>query len=184
MRVVRNPDYWKKGFPYLDGIDFKVIDNRSTRLLAFIAGEFDLTFHSDVTIAGLKDVASQAPKATCQLLASNNTVNMIVNSGAAPFDNLQVRKAMALALDLTVDRASDALAEMDWTYETCNKSQAPAAWLKIRDVASKSAESLAARLGLSPADRSRIIVKRPDGKKGKLASVQDRTQRGAGTGSR
>jgi peptide/nickel transport system substrate-binding protein len=99
VRVVRNPDYWKEGKPYLDGIDFKVIDNRSTRQLAFIAGEFDVTFHSDITIAGLKDMASQAPKATCQLLSSNNTINMIVNSSAAPFDNPQVRKAMALALD-------------------------------------------------------------------------------------
>lgn len=99
VRVARNPDYWKKGKPYLDGIDFKIIDNRSTRVLAFIAGEFDLTFHSDITIAGLKDIASQAPKATCQLLASNNTINMIVNSSAAPFDNLKVRQAMAMALD-------------------------------------------------------------------------------------
>jgi phage terminase small subunit len=83
----------------------------------------------------------------------------------------------------TIDRASDALAEMDdWTYETCNKSEAPVAWLKIRDVASKAAESLSARLGLSPADRSRINVKRPDDRKKKLASVQARTQRGAGAG--
>jgi peptide/nickel transport system substrate-binding protein len=99
VRVVRNPDYWRKGKPYLDGIDFKIIDNRSTRMLAFIAGEFDLTFHADITVAGLKDIASQAPKSICQLLASNNTINMIVNSSAPPFDNLKVRQAMAMALD-------------------------------------------------------------------------------------
>jgi len=76
-----------------------VVDNRATRSLAFIAGEFDLSFVSDFTVAILKDVAAKAPKAQCQLLASNNTINMIVNSAAAPFDKAEVRKAMAMALD-------------------------------------------------------------------------------------
>jgi peptide/nickel transport system substrate-binding protein len=68
-------------------------------MLAFIAGEVDLTFVSDVTVAGLKDIMAQAPKAQCQFVPSNNTINMIVNAGAAPFDKPEIRKAMALALD-------------------------------------------------------------------------------------
>ena len=44
IRLVRNPDYWKKGRPYLDEITFKMIDSRSTRMLAFATGEFDITF--------------------------------------------------------------------------------------------------------------------------------------------
>ena len=99
VKVVKNPDYWKKGKPYLDAIEWKVIDNRSTRTLAFVAGEFDLTFVSDITIPALKDVAAKAPKAQCVLVPSNNTINMIVNAGAPPFDNEKIRKAMALALD-------------------------------------------------------------------------------------
>ena len=58
IKFVRNPDYWKKGKPYLDGIDWKVIENRSTRILAFVAGEFDMTFATDVTIPLLKDVST------------------------------------------------------------------------------------------------------------------------------
>lgn len=99
IKLVRNPDYWKKGLPRLDGIDYRVISNRSTRVLAFIAGEVDLTFVSDVTVSGLKDVEAKAPKSICQFVPSNNTVNMIVNSSAAPFDNPKVRRAMALAID-------------------------------------------------------------------------------------
>ena len=44
IKVVRNPDYWKKGRPYLDAIEWRIIANRSTRILAFVAGEFDMTF--------------------------------------------------------------------------------------------------------------------------------------------
>ena len=65
--VGAQPDYWKKGKPYLDAIEWKVIENRSTRILAFVAGEFDMTFRTDVTIPLLKDVTSQAPKAVCEV---------------------------------------------------------------------------------------------------------------------
>jgi peptide/nickel transport system substrate-binding protein len=38
IKVTRNPDYWKPDRPYLDGIEFPIIKDVSTRLLAFIAG--------------------------------------------------------------------------------------------------------------------------------------------------
>src|SRR4029079_12611125 len=79
IKFVRNPDYWKEGRPYLDGIDWKVIENRSTRILAFMAGEFDLTFVTDVTIPLLKDVKTNAPKAICELAPTNVSTNLIVN---------------------------------------------------------------------------------------------------------
>jgi peptide/nickel transport system substrate-binding protein len=99
IKFVRNPDYWKKGRPYLDGIDWKVIENRSTRILAFMAGEFDLTFVTDVTIPLLKDVRTNAPRAICELAPTNVSTNLIVNPKVAPFNDAQVRKALALALD-------------------------------------------------------------------------------------
>src|SRR6516162_6374792 len=39
IRVARNPDYWKQGRPYLDGIDYTIIKNVSTGALAFISGQ-------------------------------------------------------------------------------------------------------------------------------------------------
>ena len=39
ITVIRNPDYWKKGRPYLDGIEYTIIKRVSTRLLSFIAGK-------------------------------------------------------------------------------------------------------------------------------------------------
>ena len=99
VRLAKNPEYFKKGLPRLDGIEYRVIDNRSTRVLAFIAGDLDLTFVSDITVSGLKDINAKVPTAQCQFVPSNNTINMIVNAGAPPFDKAEIRKAMALALD-------------------------------------------------------------------------------------
>ena len=102
VRFERNPDYFKKGRPYLDGITWKVIENRSTRILAFVAGEFDMTFSADVTIPLLKDVTSQAPKAVCEVAPTYVSTNLIINPKAAPFSDPKIRKAMALALDRQV----------------------------------------------------------------------------------
>jgi peptide/nickel transport system substrate-binding protein len=88
-----------KGHPYLDGIDWRVISNRSTRALAFVAGEFDMTFVLDLTVAMTKDIQSQLPKAICELQPTNNSFNLIVNREAAPFNDPKIRSALALAID-------------------------------------------------------------------------------------
>ena len=102
VKFTKNPNYWKKGKPHLDAIEYTIIKSRSTRVLAFIAGKFDMTFNSDVTIPLLKDVKEQAPKAVCKLRTTNVTTNLIVNQFKPPFDNPKIRKAMVL----TIDRAA------------------------------------------------------------------------------
>src|SRR5882672_8307108 len=99
IKVVKNPSYWKKDRPYLDGIEYTIIPNRSTAILSFIAGKFDLTFPFEVTVPLLKDVKSQAPQAICELGPANAHANLIINRDSPPFDNPQMRRALALALD-------------------------------------------------------------------------------------
>src|SRR3989440_2960218 len=99
IKLARNPDYWKKGLPYLDGIEYTIITNRSTAILAFVAGKFDMTFPTHITIPLLNDVKSQSPNAVCMVEPTNVSTNIIVNSSAPPFDNIDIRRAMALALD-------------------------------------------------------------------------------------
>jgi peptide/nickel transport system substrate-binding protein len=67
--------------------------------LAFIAGEFDMTFVGDITVPLMKDVLSQAPSATCSLVPTNVPVNILVNRDRAPFDKLELRRALSLSLD-------------------------------------------------------------------------------------
>ncbi|MDP1841628.1 MAG: ABC transporter substrate-binding protein, partial [Reyranella sp.] len=99
IKLVRNPDYWKKGRPYLDAIDWKIVPNRSTRMLGFVAGEFDMTFDSDVTFPMLADVKAQKPDAICEGRPSNVNTNLLVNRDAPPFDKPELRRALSLSLD-------------------------------------------------------------------------------------
>ena len=99
IRLVKNPDYFKKGKPYVDAIEMRIIPNRSTRILAFQAGEFDMTFSQDITIPLLKDMKAQAPNAVCSITPQYVHRNLMVNREAAPFNEPKLREALALALD-------------------------------------------------------------------------------------
>src|SRR5215831_17113612 len=97
IRVTRNPDYWKPGYPRLDGIEYTIIPSISTRILGFVAGKFDTV--TGVTVPLLKDVRSQAPQAICEVVPTNVPRTLLVNPAAPPFDNPDLRRAMALTLD-------------------------------------------------------------------------------------
>jgi peptide/nickel transport system substrate-binding protein len=97
ITVTRNRDYWKPGRPYLDGIEYTIIKDVSTRLLSFLSGKDDVFF--GVTIPQLKDVKSQAPQAICEVFTPNVPRNLLVNRDTPPFDNPDLRRAMSLTLD-------------------------------------------------------------------------------------
>ena len=99
IKLARNADYWKKGRPYLDGIEYTIIPDRSTRMLAFTSGKFDMTFPTDVSVPLLKNVKRDAPSAQCAMRFTGVATNLIVNREKPPFDDERIRRAMALTLD-------------------------------------------------------------------------------------
>jgi peptide/nickel transport system substrate-binding protein len=99
IKLAKNPDYWKPGRPYLDGVEYTIIPNRSTAILAFVAGQFDMTFPYEVTFPLLKDIKSQAPNSVCKEGAAGESVGVLINRTKPPFDNVDVREAIALTID-------------------------------------------------------------------------------------
>jgi peptide/nickel transport system substrate-binding protein len=99
IHLVKNTDYWKPGRPYLDAITHRIMPSMSTRMLAFLSGDYDMTGSSTVTPLTIKDVHAKLPGAVCSNTGSMVTGVVLVNHKAPPFDNPKVRRAVALALD-------------------------------------------------------------------------------------
>jgi peptide/nickel transport system substrate-binding protein len=97
IKITRNPDYWKKDRPYLDGIEWTVVKNMSTAVLGLVSGKFDLSL--GLTIPNVKNVKEQLTGAQCDLSPGNVSRNLIVNREAPPFDKPELRRAMSLAID-------------------------------------------------------------------------------------
>ena len=100
IKVAKNPDYWKPGLPYLDGIQYTIIKNPATAVLAFVSGNVDMTFPFILTVPLLKEVKSQAPQAICEMTPQGGVNrHLLVNRDTPPFDNPELRRAMSLTLD-------------------------------------------------------------------------------------
>src|SRR5690349_6146209 len=99
LKVERNPYYWKPGRPYLDGIEYTIIKNPSTAIMAFAAGNFDRFAVGILSIPLMKQIQNQAPQAICEVVPWNIPRMLLVNRAAPPFDNPDLRRAVALALD-------------------------------------------------------------------------------------
>ena len=63
---MKNPDYFVKGRPYLDGLRYIVIKERGTRIAALQAGQLDVSFPGETT----KTAAEQLKKAVPQLVVT------------------------------------------------------------------------------------------------------------------
>ncbi len=99
VRLAKNTDYWKPGRPFLDAMEWRIIPSQATRILAFMAGQYDMTMSGDVDANTLKDIRAKVPKAVCETTAANVNSVLMINHKTPPFDDLQVRQAISLALD-------------------------------------------------------------------------------------
>ena len=99
IKVARNPAYWKPGRPHLDGIEYMIIKNVATGMMGFTSGTFDMAFPYQVSLPVLKDVRKQTPAAVCEVTPGTTNRHVIINRSVPPFDNRDVRLAMALSID-------------------------------------------------------------------------------------
>jgi peptide/nickel transport system substrate-binding protein len=99
VEYVKNPDYFVKGRPYLDGLKYIVIAERGTRVAALQSGQVDAAFPGETS----KTTAEQLKKAVPQLVSTpaseNVNNNIIMNTKKPPFDNVKVRLAVSHAID-------------------------------------------------------------------------------------
>lgn len=98
IRLVRNPNYWRSGRPYLDEIIFKEIPDPASRVLALKAGEIDYSYFYFFPVSQYAEVAQDAQLQIREQGVPEDHL-IILNVRRAPFDNVKVRQALYTALD-------------------------------------------------------------------------------------
>ncbi len=99
LAVVKNENYWRKGLPYLDGINFKPNEESSSRITGIQGGDIDITMSSGGK--DLNEIKSSAPSAT--IVAEPNgrmeISHTLINVERPPLNDIDARRAVALAVD-------------------------------------------------------------------------------------
>ena len=94
--VEKNEDYWQEGLPHLDKITFRPIPDEDTRLSSLQSGDIDaMQSLRQNTVSRAREVDG----VDNYEFLGNNSGGSNFNTAKPPFDDLRVRKALALALD-------------------------------------------------------------------------------------
>lgn len=99
--LVRNPDYFRKGFPYLDRIEKSIQSDQAAQLAAFRTGQslrYEQATPDDIAAAksSIPDVLIERFRA----LGSTSEINFRMD--VPPFNDLKVRQAAYYAIDRQV----------------------------------------------------------------------------------
>jgi peptide/nickel transport system substrate-binding protein len=95
----KNPNYWRKGFPYLDGLNFKIQESGDQRVNGLQGGQFDI-IHDDNgvnydTVKGFgSSIATQLEPPGRREIGQ-----ALLNVTRPPLNDLNVRKAIAMGTD-------------------------------------------------------------------------------------
>jgi ABC-type transport system substrate-binding protein len=103
LKVRKNPDYWRAGYPYLDAIDFRVVSDISARGQSLDAGDIDIFETNDPRqIIEFTDRAKSGDGVQIFTDEAGEGAKIFVafNLAKPPFDDPLARQAVAHAVDV------------------------------------------------------------------------------------
>ena len=97
----RNPDYFRPGLPWVDKVEWLVMEDESVQLAAYSAGQIDAAgWHFWVVRqADLATLRNRRPGLVYQDYLGNVTTGIYMRTDKPPFNDVRVRRAISLAVD-------------------------------------------------------------------------------------
>lgn len=96
LELVKNPDYFEKGLPKLDGIVFRIMPENAARVAAIKAGSVDLVWN--LPLESIDELKGNAGL-TVDSVPTSTWDGIVMSNKLKPFDDVRVRRAVLLALD-------------------------------------------------------------------------------------
>jgi peptide/nickel transport system substrate-binding protein len=97
----RHPEYFRPGLPYVDGVEWLVLDDESTGLAMYRTGQIDAGpgLQWEVRQADLEALKHSHPHLYYQDMLANNVTTIWMRTDKPPFTDVRVRRAISQAVD-------------------------------------------------------------------------------------
>src|SRR5262245_21410893 len=97
----RNPDYFRSGLPWVDGVEWLVMEDESVQLASYTSGQIDAAgWHFWVVRQpDLATLRKRRPGLVYQDYVNNVTTGIYMRTDKPPFNDVRVRRAISLAVD-------------------------------------------------------------------------------------
>jgi peptide/nickel transport system substrate-binding protein len=117
----RNPDYFRQGLPYVDGVEWLVVQDESTGLAMYRTGQLDTGPGANWTVRqpDLEALKKSHPQLVYQDIQSNTQTTIWMRTDQAPFNDVRVRRAISQAID------RQGMIEAVWVRGTPSSGVAP-----------------------------------------------------------
>jgi len=102
IEVERNPDYYEKGVPYMDGIKWLVVPDASTQFAAFRTGQLIMTGFGTrgLSVTEVRTLKKEMPDALTWQYDCGCSGRLLLNVKKAPLSDKRVRQAMMKVIDV------------------------------------------------------------------------------------
>ena len=153
-RLIANTNWWRQR-PYLDAIIFVERDSNETALASYLAGQMDMVPSSNTGVGRYRNESTTVLDVVTQTMEM-----MLINNNHAPLRDINVRKAIAYAMDrskiisnIYMNRA-----------QPCDVPVAPDSWIydsksKIYDYNLAKARELLATAGWEQDEESGLLMR-------------------------
>ena len=96
IRLVKNPNYWQEGKPYVDSVTWTQVPDENTRILQLEGGQAHI---AQGVPLNLLDSLNERDGITAATFPATTVYWVSFNTTIAPFDDVHVRRAIAHAID-------------------------------------------------------------------------------------
>jgi peptide/nickel transport system substrate-binding protein len=97
----RNPEYFRPGLPYVDGVEWLVLDDESTGLAMYRTGQIDAGPGANWSVRqpDLESLKQSHSHLVYQDMQSTTQTTIWMRTDKAPFNDMRVRRAISHAID-------------------------------------------------------------------------------------
>jgi peptide/nickel transport system substrate-binding protein len=97
----KNPKYFRTGLPYIDEVQFIVLDDDSTASAAYMSGQLDFGwgFVNSIRLEELAEFKKRHPEWHYEQFLSNVSSYIYMHTDQPPFNDQRVRQAISMAIN-------------------------------------------------------------------------------------